>query len=203
VLDLARSLGEDELAGLRIGVLHGRMAAEDKEDVMRRFSDPSAVGGIDVLVSTTVVEVGVDVPQAKMMVVMDADRFGISQLHQLRGRVGRGGLPSLCLLVTSAEEGSPARERLAAVASTTDGFELSELDLLLRREGDVLGSSQSGVRSSLRLLEVSRHGDVIAAARTAATALVRDDPALAGQPALASAVAAMVDAQQAEFLEKG
>ena len=113
------------------------------------------------------------------------------------------GCPSLCLLVTSAEEGSPARERLAAVASTTDGFELSELDLQLRREGDVLGSSQSGVRSSLRLLEVSRHGDVIAAARTAATALVLEDPTLAGHPALASAVAAMVDAQQAEFLEKG
>ena len=165
VLELARSLGEGELAGLRIGVLHGRMAAEDKEDAMRRFSDTAAADGIDVLVSTTVIEVGVDVPQATMMVIMDADRFGISQLHQLRGRVGRGGLPSLCLLVTSAEDGSPARERLAAVAATTDGFELSELDLQLRREGDVLGSSQSGVRSSLRLLEVARHGDVIAAAQ--------------------------------------
>jgi ATP-dependent DNA helicase RecG len=203
VLELARSLGEGELAGLRIGVLHGRMAAEDKEDAMRRFSDTSAADGIDVLVSTTVIEVGVDVPQATMMVIMDADRFGISQLHQLRGRVGRGGLPSLCLLVTSAEDGSPARERLAAVAATTDGFELSELDLQLRREGDVLGSSQSGVRSSLRLLEVARHGDVISAARTAATSLVSDDPTLAAHPALAAAVAGMVDAQQAEFMEKG
>ncbi len=203
VLELARSLGEGELAGLRIGVLHGRMAADDKEDAMRRFSDTSAADGIDVLVSTTVIEVGVDVPQATMMVIMDADRFGISQLHQLRGRVGRGGLPSLCLLVTSAEDGSPARERLAAVAATTDGFELSELDLQLRREGDVLGSSQSGVRSSLRLLEVARHGDVIAAARTAATSLVGDDPTLAAHPALGAAVAEMVDAQQAEFMEKG
>jgi ATP-dependent DNA helicase RecG len=203
VLDLARSLAEGELTGLRVGVLHGRMAAEEKEDAMRRFSDTSAPGGYDVLVSTTVIEVGVDVPQATMMVVMDADRFGISQLHQLRGRVGRGGLPSLCLLVTSAEEGSPARERLAAVASTTDGFELSELDLRVRREGDVLGSSQSGVRSSLRLLEVAEHGDVIAAARTAATEIVQEGPALTSHPALAAAVAAMVDAQQAEFLEKG
>ena len=203
VLDLARTLAEGELAGLRVGILHGRMAAEDKEDAMRRFADMSAVDGLDVLVSTTVVEVGVDVPQATAMVVMDADRFGISQLHQLRGRVGRGGLPSVCLLVTAAEEGSLARERLAAVASTTDGFALSELDLQLRREGDVLGTSQSGLRSSLRLLEVARHGDVIAAARSAAHEVVQDDPTLAGHPALAAAVTAMVDAQQAEYLEKG
>ena len=203
VLDLARSLAEGELAGLRIGILHGRQAPEEKEDAMRRFADPAAADGIDVLVATTVIEVGVDVPQATMMVVMDADRFGISQLHQLRGRVGRGGLPSLCLLVTSAEEGTPARERLIAVASTTDGFELSELDLQLRREGDVLGSSQSGVRSSLRLLEVTRHADIIEEARAVAAALVHGDPTLAGQPALAAAVAVMVDAQQAEFMEKG
>jgi len=203
VIELARSLSEGELAGLRVGILHGRMAADEKEDAMRRFADTAAADGIDVLVSTTVIEVGVDVPQATMIVVMDADRFGISQLHQLRGRVGRGGLPSLCLLVTPAEEGTPARERLAAVASTTDGFALSELDLQLRREGDVLGSSQSGVRRSLRLLEVARHGDVIAAARAAATALVEADPTLAGHPELGDAVAAMVDAQQAEFLEKG
>jgi ATP-dependent DNA helicase RecG len=203
VLDLARTLTEGELAGLRVGILHGRLPAEEKEDVMRRFADPAAPDGIDVLVSTTVVEVGVDVPQATAMVVMDADRFGISQLHQLRGRVGRGGLPSVCLLVTSADDGSLARERLAAVASTTDGFALSELDLQLRREGDVLGSSQSGVRSSLRLLEVARHGDVIAAARSAAHALVQEDPTLAGHPVLAAAVTAMVDAQQAEYLEKG
>lgn len=170
---------------------------------MRRFSDTAAADGIDVLVSTTVVEVGVDVPEATTIVVMDADRFGISQLHQLRGRVGRGGLPSLCLLVTSAEDGSPARERLDAVASTTDGFALSELDLQLRREGDVLGSSQSGVRRSLRLLEVAKHGDVIAAARAAATTLIEADPTLADHPEVGAAVTAMVDAQQAEFLEKG
>ena len=203
VLELARTLSEGELAGLRVGTLHGRMAADEKEDAMRRFSDTAAADGIDVLVSTTVVEVGVDVPEATTIVVMDADRFGISQLHQLRGRVGRGGLPSLCLLVTSAEDGSPARERLDAVASTTDGFALSELDLQLRREGDVLGSSQSGVRRSLRLLEVAKHGDVIAAARAAATTLIEADPTLADHPEVGAAVTAMVDAQQAEFLEKG
>ena len=202
VLPLARSLADTELAGLRLGVLHGRMSGEDKDDVMRRFADVTAPDGIDVLVSTTVIEVGVDVPGATMMVVMDADRFGISQLHQLRGRVGRGGLPGLCLLVTLAEDGSPARERLAAVASTTDGFALSALDLELRREGDVLGSSQSGRRSSLRLLEVARHEDVIVDARAAATAVVDSDPSLAGYPALADAVAELVRDEQSEFLEK-
>jgi ATP-dependent DNA helicase RecG len=183
-------------------VLHGRLSGDDKEDVMRRFSDPDAVDAIDVLVATTVIEVGVDVPQATAMVIMDADRFGISQLHQLRGRVGRGGLPGLCLLVTEAESGSPARERLDAVASTTDGFALSALDLELRREGDVLGASQSGRRSSLRLLEVARHEDVIADARTAATAVVAADPALTSSPALAAAVAALVEDEHAEYLEK-
>ncbi len=202
VLPLARSLAENELRGLRLGVLHGRLSGEEKDDVMRRFTDPSAVDGIDVLVSTTVIEVGVDVPNATMMVVMDADRFGISQLHQLRGRVGRAGLPGLCLLVTEAEDGSPARERLAAVASTTDGFALSALDLELRREGDVLGSSQSGRRSSLRLLEVARHEDVIVDARAAAHDLVDADPSLAAYPALAAAVAELDRDEQAEFLEK-
>ncbi len=138
-----------------------------------------------------------------MMVIMDADRFGISQLHQLRGRVGRGGLPGLCLLVTDAEPGSPARARLDAVASTTDGFALSALDLALRREGDVLGSSQSGRHRSLRLLEVARHEDVIVDARSAAVAIVAEDPALAGQPALADAIAVLVEDEHAEFLEKG
>ena len=202
VLPLARSLAEGDLAGLRVGVLHGRLPADEKEDVMRRFADPTAADGIDVLVSTTVIEVGVDVPAATMMVIMDADRFGISQLHQLRGRVGRGGLPGLCLLVTDAAAGSPARERLDAVASTTDGFALSALDLELRREGDVLGSSQSGRRSSLRLLEVARHEDVIVDARDAAQAIVAADPDLAGHPALAAAVATLVRDEQAEFLEK-
>ena len=203
VLDLARSLADGPLAGIGVGVLHGRMRAEDKEEAMRRFADLDAPDPLPVLVSTTVIEVGVDVPAATMMIVMDADRFGISQLHQLRGRVGRGGLPSLCLLVTSAEPGSIARERLDAVASTTDGFELSELDLQLRREGDVLGSSQSGVRRSLRLLEVVRHADVIVDAKAAAGAVVAADPGLRRHPALAAAVRQLVDAEQADYLEKG
>ena len=202
VVPLARQLSDGELAGLRVGVLHGRMSADDKEDVMRRFADAGNADGIDVLVSTTVIEVGVDVGQATMMVIMDADRFGISQLHQLRGRVGRAGLPGLCLLVTSAEPGSPARRRLEAVASTTDGFALSALDLELRREGDVLGSMQSGLRSSLRLLEVSRHEDVILAARAAALEVVGADPGLAEHPALADAVAVLRSDEHAEFLEK-
>jgi len=202
VLELAQALREGPLAGLRVGVLHGRMPAEEKDDVMRRFADTSARDGIDVLVSTTVIEVGVDVPDATMMVIVDADRFGISQLHQLRGRVGRGSLPGLCLLVTEAEAGSTARARLDAVASTTDGFVLSELDLDLRREGDVLGSAQSGSRRTLRLLEVARHADVIADARLVAAAIVDADPGLDANPALAHAVATLVRDEQAEFLEK-
>ena len=202
VIPLAQSLAEGELAGLRVGILHGRLTGDEKDDVMRRFSDPATADGIDVLVATTVIEVGVDVPQATTMVIMDADRFGISQLHQLRGRVGRGGLPGLCLLVTDAEAGSPARERLDAVASTTDGFALSALDLELRREGDVLGSSQSGRRSSLRLLEVSRHEDVIVDARAAAVAVIGSDPELSAHPVLAAAVADLVRDEQSEFLEK-
>jgi ATP-dependent DNA helicase RecG len=202
VLALAASLADGPLGGVRIATLHGRMSGDDKDDIMRRFSDPSAPDAIDVLVSTTVIEVGVDVPIATMMVIMDADRFGISQLHQLRGRVGRGGLPGLCLLVTDAEHGTPARERLDAVASTTDGFELSALDLDLRREGDVLGSSQAGRRSSLRLLEVARHEDVIVDARGEAQRIIDVDPALASHPPLAAAVAALEAREQAEFLER-
>ena len=204
VLGLATTLQEGPLAGLRVATLHGRMSADDKDDVMRRFASGAddAPDAIDVVVATTVIEVGVDVPQATMMVIMDADRFGISQLHQLRGRVGRGGLPGLCLLVTDAEAGSPARERLDAVASTTDGFALAALDLEQRREGDVLGSSQSGRRSSLRLLEVARHEDVIVDARKAATAVVDADPGLADHPALAAAVGDLAAEEQADFLEK-
>jgi len=202
VLPLATSLAENELAGLRIGILHGRLPADEKEDVMRRFSDLSASDGIDVLVSTTVIEVGVDVPVATTMVIMDAERFGMSQLHQLRGRVGRGGLPGLCLLVTSAPAGSLARDRLEAVASTTDGFVLSALDLALRREGDVLGSVQSGRRSSLRLLEVSRDESVIASARDATTAIFAVDPYLADHPYLADAVSHLRRDEHSEFLEK-
>lgn len=203
VLDLARQLGEGELAGLRLEVLHGRVPAAEKDDIMRRFADTAAPDGIDVLVATTVIEVGVDVPAATMMVVMDADRFGVSQLHQLRGRVGRGGLPGLCLLVTSAEPGTPARERVEAVAATSDGFELSNLDLRMRREGDVLGASQSGRHRSLRLLEVARDVDVIERARAGATAVVDADPTLAGHPDLLAAIDALDDGEQADFLEKG
>ena len=128
------------------------------------------------LVATTVVEVGVDVPNATVMVVLDADRFGVSQLHQLRGRVGRGTEPGLCLLVTDLEEGAAGRDRVQAVADTLDGFELARVDLEQRREGDVLGASQSGGRSSLRLLRVLRDERVIESARHEATALVAADP---------------------------
>ncbi|MEN9753590.1 MAG: hypothetical protein RL670_1281 [Actinomycetota bacterium] len=169
------------LANLRIESLHGRQSTEEKAATMGAF----ASGEINVLVSTTVIEVGVDVPNASVMVIVDADRFGISQLHQLRGRVGRGGLPGLCLLLTAAEADSPALERLEAVASTTDGFELSELDLELRREGDVLGSVQSGGRSSLRLLSVVRDAGLIARARDLVTDLIAADPTLEKHPALA------------------
>ena len=203
VVPLAADLAENELAGLRVGVLHGRMAADDKEAAMRRFADVSAVDGIDVLVSTTVVEVGVDVPDATMMVVMDAERFGISQLHQLRGRVGRGGLPGLCLLMTHAPAGSPARQRLEAVAATTDGFELAALDLELRREGDVLGATQSGRRSSLRLLEVARDGELIAEARSDAAALAGPAGDYEQHPPLAAALRALAEAEQSEYLERG
>ncbi len=203
VMDLALQLSEGELAGLRVGVLHGRVPAAEKDEIMRRFADTSAADGIDVLVATTVVEVGVDVPAATMMVVMDADRFGVSQLHQLRGRVGRSERPGLCLLVTSAEAGSPARERVDAVAATSDGFELSNLDLRMRREGDVLGASQSGRHRSLRLLEVARDVTIIEEARAAATGIVDADPELAAHPALRAAVDALDAGEQADFLEKG
>ncbi len=199
VIDMAAELGQGPLADLRLAVLHGRLPAEEKDKIMLAFAD----GRIDVLVTTTVVEVGVDVPNATAMVIMDADRFGVSQLHQLRGRVGRGDHPGLCLLVTAAEPG-PARDRLEAVAATTDGFALSELDLEQRREGDVLGSLQAGRRSSLKLLKLTQRADkkIIADARQEAIDLVGADPALAGQPALAASIAALLDAERTEFLEK-
>jgi ATP-dependent DNA helicase RecG len=199
VEEVAPMLAEGPLHGLRVEMLHGRMAPDRKDEVMRSF----AAGRVDVLVSTTVIEVGVDVANATMMVVFDADRFGVSQLHQLRGRVGRGGLPGLCLLVTSAEAGSPARERLDAVASTTDGFELSRVDLQQRREGDVLGASQSGRRSSLRLLHVLDHEDVIAEAREVASRVLADDPDLRAHPVLAEEVRRLDESEAAAFLEKG
>jgi len=199
VLDVGPMLAEGPLAGLRVGILHGRLHTDEKDAVMREF----AAGRLDVLVATTVIEVGVDVPNATAMVVLDADRFGVSQLHQLRGRVGRGSAAGLCLLVTDAWGGSPARQRLDAVASTTDGFELARLDLEQRREGDVLGAAQSGRRSRLKLLSLLRDEDLIAAARDEATALVEADPDLSSHPALAATLEALVDAERAEYLEKG
>ncbi len=187
-----------ELNGLRLAQLHGRLPAEEKDRVMRSFAE----GSLDVLVCTTVIEVGVDVANATTMVILDADRFGVSQLHQLRGRVGRGGLPGLCLLVTSAEPGTPGRARLEAVAETTDGFELSRADLRLRREGDVLGASQSGHRSSLTNLRVLRDETTILAAREEADQLLDADPQLGAIPALQSAVAALEQSVASDFMEK-
>ncbi|WP_340557582.1 ATP-dependent DNA helicase RecG [Streptomyces sp. GSL17-111] len=199
VLEVAGQLAEGPLAGLRVAALHGRMAPEAKDEVMRRFT----AGELDVLVATTVIEVGVNVPNATAMVIMDADRFGVSQLHQLRGRVGRGSAPGLCLLVTDAPEASAARSRLDAVAGTLDGFELSRIDLEQRREGDVLGQAQSGVRSSLRMLTVIEDEDVIAEARAEATAVVAADPALEHHPALRTALAALLDEDRERYLDKG
>ncbi len=199
VLDTAAHLERGPLAGLRVEVLHGRMAPDAKDEVMRRFT----AGEVDVLVATTVIEVGVNVPNATVMVVMDADRFGVSQLHQLRGRVGRGGAPGLCLLVTDVPPAAPSRARLDAVAATQDGFKLSRVDLEQRREGDVLGQAQSGTRSSLRMLAVIDDAEVIEEARREATALVAADPELAGHPDLRSALEALVDASREGYLEKG
>jgi ATP-dependent DNA helicase RecG len=198
VLDLAPELEQGPLAGSRLAILHGRLPADEKDRVMRSFAD----GSVDVLITTTVVEVGVDVPNATAMVIMDADRFGVSQLHQLRGRVGRGSHEGLCLLVTEAPQGTKSRERLDAVAATLDGFTLSRLDLEQRREGDVLGAAQAGRKSSLKLLTLLKDEELIGQARQAATALVAADPALAGHPALAAAVGALLDHERAEFLEK-
>lgn len=199
VLDIADQLTRGPLQGLRIEVLHGRMQPDDKDDVMRRF----AAGEVDVLVATTVIEVGVNVPNATAMVIMDADRFGVSQLHQLRGRVGRGSAPGLCLLVTEMPEASAARARLNAVAATLDGFELSRIDLEQRREGDVLGQAQSGVRSSLRMLAVIEDEEVIAAAREEAVAVVSQDPDLEHLPALRTALDALLDKDREQYLDKG
>jgi ATP-dependent DNA helicase RecG len=198
VEEIAPLLTGGPLEGLRVDSLHGRMPPERKESVMRAFAD----GEIDVLVATTVIEVGVDVANATVMVILDADRFGVSQLHQMRGRVGRGGHPGLCLLVTQAEQETPALARLAAVAATTDGFELSRVDLEQRREGDVLGAAQSGSKSGLRLLSVLEHEDEIVEAREAAVEVVTADPTLRHHAALADAVRRLDESQQADYLEK-
>jgi ATP-dependent DNA helicase RecG len=198
VLDLAAELERGPLAGLRLAVLHGRLPSDEKDAAMLAF----AAGSVDVLITTTVVEVGVDVPNATAMVIMDADRFGVSQLHQLRGRVGRGSHEGLCLLVTEAEADAKSRQRLDAVAATVDGFKLSRLDLEQRREGDVLGAAQAGRRSSLKLLTLLKDEDLIGDARKQAQHLVEADPALAGEPALAAAVRMLLDRERADYLEK-
>ncbi|GGQ39804.1 ATP-dependent DNA helicase RecG [Streptomyces mutabilis] len=199
VLDVAEQLAKGPLEGLRVEVLHGRMQPDDKDAVMRRF----AAGETDVLVATTVIEVGVNVPNATVMVIMDADRFGVSQLHQLRGRVGRGSAPGLCLLVSEMPEASAARQRLNAVAGTLDGFELSRIDLEQRREGDVLGQAQSGARTSLRVLAVIEDEEIIAEARQEAAAAVAADPELTGLPGLRTALDALLDDEREQYLEKG
>jgi ATP-dependent DNA helicase RecG len=195
---LAQLRQHPSLTGRRIEPLHGRMTSEEKDRTMRAFSD----GEIDVLVATTVIEVGVDVPNASTMVVLDADRFGVAQLHQLRGRVGRGGVPGLCLFVTHAEPESLALERVTAVAGTLDGFALAEVDLELRREGDVLGRTQSGGRTSLRLLRVTRDGDLIGEAREVAGELLDGDPSLAAHPALRAALNRRLDDDERAFLAR-
>ncbi len=195
---LARLRELPALAGLAVEALHGRMPADDRDQTMRRF----AAGKIDVLVATTVIAVGGDVPNASTMVVLDADRFGVSQLHQLRGRVGRGSVPGLCLLFTEVSEG-PAFERLEAIAGTLDGFELARVDLENRREGDVLGNRQSGGRSSLRLLRVLRDEKLIETVRHEATAVVESDGELAGQPALLAALRVWLDEDREAYLERG
>jgi ATP-dependent DNA helicase RecG len=190
--------GVPQLDGVETAMLHGRMDPQDKADVMARFAD----GTVQLLVATTVIEVGVDVPNATLMVIMDADRFGISQLHQLRGRIGRGGHAGTCLLVTALEPDHPSRERLAAVAATTDGFELSQKDLELRREGNILGASQSGGRSALRFLRITQHGKVIEKARADAQDVVSGDPELGDHPGLLLAIELYLNPEKEAFLEK-
>ena len=199
VEDLAPELATGALSGIKIAPLHGKQSSELKEETMKAFASHQ----LDVLVSTTVIEVGVDVPNASTMVIMDADRFGVSQLHQLRGRVGRGSVPGLCLLVTSADEESPAMERLKAVAQTLDGFELSRIDLDQRREGDVLGRAQSGSKSQLRLLRVLRDEDLIEQARELAINIISTDASLSKYPRLAAEVAELRAEEQSAFMDKG
>ena len=198
VLDVAPELADGPLSGLRVAIMHGRLTPDEKDRVMTAF----AAGEVDVLISTTVIEVGVDVPNATVMVIMDAERFGVSQLHQLRGRVGRGRNPGLCLLVTEAMPDTPARERLDAVAETGDGFQLSRLDLQQRREGDVLGSAQAGRRSSLKLLRLLDDEDLIADARQEAGPLVALDPELEFHPTLKEAIDDFLGDRRADFLDK-
>lgn len=199
VEDLAPKLHSEQLSGLRLAIMHGQLPSDVKDETMQAFAQEK----IDVLVTTTVIEVGVDVPNATVMVIMDADRFGVSQLHQLRGRIGRGSSPGLCIFVTSAPADSSARSRLDAVASSIDGFELSRIDLEQRREGDVLGVSQSGTRSHLRLLRVLRDEDLIDAARSDAQALIESDPGLSSSPELAKELTILQADEAADYIDKG
>jgi len=198
VEELAPELANGALKGLKIAMLHGRQGSEEKDQTMAAFSS----GAIDVLVATTVIEVGVDVPNASMMVIMDAERFGVSQLHQLRGRVGRGSVPGLCLLVTAAAEQTQSMERLIAISQTLDGFELARIDLEQRKEGDVLGSAQSGGKSHLRLLRVLRDEELIEKSREDALALLKSDPSLSKHPELLAEVAKLKDQESSAFMDK-
>ncbi len=199
VTQVAAMLQDGPLTGLRIGILHGRLPPGEKDDVMTTF----AAGQLDVLVATTVIEVGVDVPNATMMVVMDAERFGMSQLHQLRGRVGRGSAPGICLLITESPAGTVGRARLDAVAATTDGFELAEADLELRREGNVLGTTQAGKSTALKQLSLQRDRSVIEMARQDSVGLVGNDPAMKQWPGLAEMVSLVIASENQEYLDKG
>jgi ATP-dependent DNA helicase RecG len=198
VEELAPQLASGELSGLKIAVLHGKQSCEIKDQTMAAF----AAGQIQVLIATTVIEVGVDVPNASMMVIMDADRFGVSQLHQLRGRVGRGKAPGLCLLVSSAPKNSSSMQRLNSAAATLDGFELARLDLEQRKEGDVLGRSQSGAKSHLRLLRVLRDENVIDQAREVASQILKKDPDLSKLPELNIEVEKLKSDEAARFMDK-
>ncbi|ORI18299.1 ATP-dependent DNA helicase RecG [Rhodococcus sp. 1168] len=197
-LEMYDMLTGGPFADLRVGMLHGRMPAEEKDAAMQDFT----AGEIDVLVCTTVVEVGVDVPNATVMVIVDADRFGISQLHQLRGRIGRGGHQGLCIMISQLSPMGASFSRLTAVAATNDGFELAKLDLTTRREGDVLGAAQSGTVTSLRLLSLVDDEDVIADAHACARALFESDPTMADHPGVASMMKSAWRSDRIDYLEK-
>ncbi len=199
VLQVAEELRDGPLRDLRLGVLHGKLASTEKDAVMVAF----ATGDLDVLVATTVIEVGVDVPNATAMIILDAERFGMSQLHQLRGRVGRGTAPGICLLVTEAPPGTPGLTRLTAVAATTDGFRLAEEDLRLRREGDVLGTTQAGRTTSLKQLSLLEHRQTIEEARADAAELVSADASLRTWPGLVDMLGEVIAEQDQTFLEMG
>jgi ATP-dependent DNA helicase RecG len=188
-------LRSGELANLRLGLMHGRLSADEKDAVMAGFR----AGEVDVLVCTTVIEVGVDVPNATVMLVMDAERFGISQLHQLRGRIGRGEHPSLCLLASWVGPNSAGGRRLSAVAETMDGFALADLDLKERREGDVLGRNQSGKAITLRLLSLADHLMYIEAARDFCTRAYQDASL---HPGLAALAGRFTNSDRIEYLDK-